>query len=153
MTTRTRLGTTNASPTPPSTHDDWREEASCRTVDPELFFPSGVGGLHAQQERNAKKVCKNCPVRQQCLRWAVETGQHTGVWGGLSEQERKGMSRAREASMTHCMNRQAWIEEQIAAEVAQKQIARELGVDPGVLSRAIQRFNAERAAAGEQVSA
>lgn len=154
MTTATRLPTKNASPIPLLTRDyDWRDESSCSTVDPELFFPSGPGGLSAMQERNAKTVCGNCPVRRECLEYALESGQHVGVWGGLSEAERRGLSKVRVSTMTLCMDRQAWIEEQLAAEVPQKQIAEELGVDRGVLSRAIQRFNAERAAAGEQVSA
>lgn len=152
MTTTTRLPSTSASVYPTRIYD-WRDEASCSTVDPEIFFPTGPGGLSAQQERNAKKVCGNCPVRQQCLEWALQTGQHTGVWGGLSEKERRGRSPVRESTMTLCMNRQAWIEGRIADGASQKQIARELGVDSGVLSRAIRRFNAERAVAGEQVSA
>lgn len=151
-TTNTRRATTTAAPDGTRNYD-WRDDANCATVDPELFFPNGRGGQIAQQTRQAKKVCRGCPVRVECLRWAVETGQTTGVWGGLSELERRPLTRVQEPSMTYCMNRQAWIEEQLEAGVGQKTIARELGVDPGVLSRAVRRFREERLASEMAVSA
>ncbi|MFF7795600.1 WhiB family transcriptional regulator [Streptomyces sp. NPDC007991] len=67
---------------------DWRDYASCREVDPELFFPVGNGIVIAQQTEQAKKVCGGCPVRTSCLEWALDTDQRLGVWGGLSEDER-----------------------------------------------------------------
>jgi WhiB family redox-sensing transcriptional regulator len=67
---------------------DWRYRASCRAVDPELFFPVGTTGPAAEQLSRARSVCDRCPVTGECLAWALDTGQRAGVWGGLSEEER-----------------------------------------------------------------
>jgi len=148
MTTTTRRLTRPAAPRAQTAAAplaaDWRSRAACRAADPEQFFPQGRPSTVVPLEDAAKRICGHCTVREACLEWALETGQHAGVWGGLSEDERRGMSPVREPSMTRCLNRQQWIEDQMAAEVSQKQIARELGVDTGVLSRAVQRFQAER---------
>ena len=72
---------------------DWRHNAVCREEDPELFFPIGNTGPALLQIQEAKAVCCRCPVIEQCLRWALETGQDDGVWGGLSEDERRAMKR------------------------------------------------------------
>ncbi|MFE2462220.1 WhiB family transcriptional regulator [Streptomyces sp. NPDC059402] len=77
--------------------DNWREYAACRTEDPDLFFPIGTTGPAALQTEQAKAVCRTCPVREQCLRWALDTGQTIGVWGGTSELERRALKR-REAA-------------------------------------------------------
>ncbi|AQS71192.1 WhiB family transcriptional regulator [Streptomyces pactum] len=73
--------------------DNWREHAACRTEDPDLFFPIGTTGPAALQTEQAKAVCRSCPVREQCLRWALDTGQSIGVWGGTSELERRALKR------------------------------------------------------------
>ena len=67
---------------------DWRHQAACRDEDPELFFPVGNTGPALQQIEEAKKVCNRCSVINECLKWALESGQEAGVWGGLSEDER-----------------------------------------------------------------
>ena len=72
---------------------DWRHEAACLTEDPELFFPVGNTGPALLQIEEAKKVCARCTVRDKCLHWALETGQDHGVWGGMSEDERRAMKR------------------------------------------------------------
>ena len=72
---------------------DWRHRAACLTEDPELFFPVGNTGPAIMQIAEAKKVCDRCEVRQECLQWALESGQDHGVWGGLSEDERRSMKR------------------------------------------------------------
>ncbi|WP_409239389.1 WhiB family transcriptional regulator [Streptomyces sp. PA5.6] len=72
---------------------DWRHHAVCREEDPELFFPIGNTGPALLQIEEAKAVCRYCPVMEQCLQWALETGQEEGVWGGLSEDERRAMRR------------------------------------------------------------
>lgn len=74
---------------------DWVHRAKCREVDPELFFPIGSTGPAAAQVESAKSVCVVCPVRLECLEWALATGQDAGVWGGLSEEERRALKRAR----------------------------------------------------------
>lgn len=75
---------------------DWRHDAECRTEDPELFFPVGSQGPALLQIEKAKAVCRRCPVMGQCLQWALEHRQETGVWGGMSEDERHAMRRRAE---------------------------------------------------------
>lgn len=72
---------------------DWRHRAHCRDQDPELFFPAGTNDAIAQQVEQAKAVCAACPVREACLRWAIESSQDAGVWGGLTERERRSLVR------------------------------------------------------------
>ncbi|MEO3810887.1 WhiB family transcriptional regulator [Sphaerisporangium sp. B11E5] len=72
---------------------DWRHRAACRDVDPELFFPIGNTGPALMQIEEAKQVCRSCPVIDSCLKWALESGQDAGVWGGLSEDERRALKR------------------------------------------------------------
>ena len=67
---------------------DWRDKAACLTVDPELFFPVGNTGPAVDQIEKAKTVCGRCTVSEQCLQYALETNQDSGIWGGLSEEER-----------------------------------------------------------------
>jgi len=74
---------------------DWRDDAACRGLDPELFFPVGTAGPALLQIGRAKQVCAGCPVRAPCLDWALATGQDAGVWGGTSEDERRALRRAR----------------------------------------------------------
>jgi WhiB family transcriptional regulator, redox-sensing transcriptional regulator len=72
---------------------DWRSQAACRQVDPELFFPIGNSGPALLQIEEAKQVCRRCPVVQECLHWAIDSGQDAGVWGGMSEDERRALKR------------------------------------------------------------
>lgn len=72
---------------------DWRHDAACRAEDPELFFPIGNTGPALLQIEEAKAVCRRCPVIEPCLKWALETGQDSGVWGGTSEDERRAIKR------------------------------------------------------------
>jgi WhiB family redox-sensing transcriptional regulator len=69
---------------------DWHDQAACRGLDPDMFFPErGDSGAEA------KGVCEGCPVRLDCLEWALETNQIAGVWGGLAVDARNRESRAR----------------------------------------------------------
>lgn len=81
---------------------DWRHKAACLTEDPELFFPIGNTGPAIAQIEQAKAVCASCSVCDPCLKWAMESNQDAGVWGGMSEEERRSMkrraARARRAS-------------------------------------------------------
>jgi WhiB family redox-sensing transcriptional regulator len=72
---------------------DWRHRAACRDEDPELFFPIGNSGPALLQIDEAKAVCRRCTVADNCLRFALDTGQDAGVWGGLSEDERRALKR------------------------------------------------------------
>jgi len=72
---------------------DWRHRAACRDEDPELFFPIGTTGPALLQIDEAKAVCHGCNVIDDCLSWALESGQDSGVWGGLAEEERRALKR------------------------------------------------------------
>lgn len=72
---------------------DWRAKAACRDKDPELFFPVGNTGAAYQQIEEAKAVCRTCKVIDACLKCALDTNQDYGVWGGLSEDERRALKR------------------------------------------------------------
>lgn len=85
--------TTQGEPDMPSSTDDWRHHAECREEDPELFFPLGNTGPALAQVEEAKAVCRRCPVIDSCLTWALASGQDSGVWGGLSEDERRAIKR------------------------------------------------------------
>ena len=73
----------------------WQSDAACRKADPNLFF----GPQHeprevkAAREIKAKAICATCPVRAQCLEFAIETNEPFGVWGGLNELERRRLAR------------------------------------------------------------
>jgi WhiB family redox-sensing transcriptional regulator len=68
---------------------DWTRRAACLHADPELFFPEGAGPRCLDQVRLAKKWCASCPVLDDCLIWAVSTGECHGVWGGTTPDERR----------------------------------------------------------------
>lgn len=73
---------------------DWRDRSACRDEDPDLFFPVGKTGLQVlRQIEEAKAACRRCDVREECLAWAITSGQEHGVWGGTSEDERRSIGR------------------------------------------------------------
>jgi WhiB family redox-sensing transcriptional regulator len=72
---------------------DWRDLAACNGHDPSTFFPAGETGPAAEQIAMAKKVCGGCDVREECLSYAIETNQVAGIWGGLTEDERRPVRR------------------------------------------------------------
>jgi WhiB family redox-sensing transcriptional regulator len=78
--------------------DSWRDHARCRDTDPELFFPVGTTGNALLAIDYAKRVCAQCAVTQECLDFALETNQDSGVWGGHSEEERRAIRRQRAAA-------------------------------------------------------
>jgi WhiB family redox-sensing transcriptional regulator len=69
---------------PVEDRDDWRDLALCAEVDGDTFFPD-----KGESTLAAKKTCRFCEVRQPCLEYALATDQRFGVWGGLSERERR----------------------------------------------------------------
>jgi WhiB family redox-sensing transcriptional regulator len=77
--------------------DTWRDVALCRDTDPELFFPVGTTGNALVAIDSAKRVCEQCKVTRECLEFALDTNQDSGVWGGLSEEERRSIRRQRAA--------------------------------------------------------
>lgn len=68
--------------------EDWQDGALCRQTDPEVFFPERGGST-----REAKRVCRECPVIVKCLADALERGERYGVWGGRSERERRKLQK------------------------------------------------------------
>lgn len=68
---------------------DWRNSAACLGAETDVFFPAGSSPEALDQVEEAKRDCQRCPVREQCLAWALEAKQDFGVWGGLDEEERR----------------------------------------------------------------
>ena len=66
----------------------WRLAAACRSADPDPFFPVSSTGRSLEQVTQANRICARCPIRPECLAFALRTHQSHGIWGGLSEQER-----------------------------------------------------------------
>jgi len=71
----------------------WRNRSACLDQEPELFFPIGSSGPARLQEAQVKAVCRRCEVAETCLSWAIDSGQDAGVWGALSEDERRSLKR------------------------------------------------------------
>lgn len=76
----------------------WWQAAACRTADPDIFFPVSAHGPGREDIARAKAVCARCPVRRQCLQFALATHQVHGVWGGTTEEERERHMSARPAA-------------------------------------------------------
>jgi WhiB family redox-sensing transcriptional regulator len=72
---------------------DWRVSAACRDADPDLFFPDGDSRSAWAQVKTAKLVCRGCPVSITCLNCALASGQEAGIWGDLTEDERRRLYR------------------------------------------------------------
>ena len=71
----------------------WRNRSICRDTDPDLFFPVGTTGQALLQIAKAKEVCGECPVSTECLEYALETNQDSGIWGGFDEEQRCAIRR------------------------------------------------------------
>src|SRR5690625_1754410 len=72
----------------PVDEEDWQERALFAQTDPEAFFPEKGGSA-----REAKRICQSCEVRQQCLEYALANDERFGIWGGLSERERRRLKK------------------------------------------------------------
>jgi WhiB family transcriptional regulator, redox-sensing transcriptional regulator len=68
--------------------EKWTDDALCAQTDPDAFYPEKGGST-----RDAKRVCLQCPVRMPCLEWALAHDERFGIWGGLSERERRRLKR------------------------------------------------------------
>lgn len=82
------IETTKSQPIDPKDNEPWQDRALCAQTDPETFFPEKGGST-----REAKKVCLSCDVRSDCLDHALINGERFGVWGGLSERERRNLGK------------------------------------------------------------
>jgi WhiB family transcriptional regulator, redox-sensing transcriptional regulator len=72
---------------------NWRQRSACRGIDPEIFYPPTD-----EEADEAKAICAICPVRQMCLEHALAAREREGVWGGLTERERRRVIRQRQKS-------------------------------------------------------
>ena len=75
-------------------YESWRDSALCAQVDWDLFFPDRGG----KSGRIAKRICDRCPVKQECLQWSLDHDVHYGVWGGLSETQRRQLREQKKAA-------------------------------------------------------
>ena len=88
------MTTSTSAATPADGHrPDWHDHAACRDAEPDLFFPDGNIRSARAQVKTAKLICRGCPVRTFCLNWALASGQEHGIWGGLTEDERRRLHR------------------------------------------------------------
>ena len=71
------------------TSGEWWRLAACQDVEPELFFPISATNASARDVARAKEVCGACMVRGECLGYALQNRQEQGIWGGMTEEERK----------------------------------------------------------------
>ncbi len=74
----------------PDLDTDWKDASNCLGVDPDLFFPE-----RGASTREAKEVCRGCEVQVDCLEYALQNGEKFGIWGGMSERERRRIRRQR----------------------------------------------------------
>jgi WhiB family redox-sensing transcriptional regulator len=75
--------------------DEWQDRAICAQTDPEAFFPEKGGST-----KPSKKICAGCEVRAECLAYALDHDERFGVWGGLSERERRRLKATPVVSLT-----------------------------------------------------
>lgn len=69
----------------------------CRDADPEIFFPIGeISRSDKEQIKEAKAICNSCPAQEACLSVALKRPEEFGIWGGLTEYERKALKRRNE---------------------------------------------------------
>ena len=74
----------------PNLDTAWKDYSNCLGVDPDLFFPE-----RGASTREAKEVCRSCVVQNDCLEYALQNGEKFGIWGGMSERERRRIRRQR----------------------------------------------------------
>jgi len=91
---------------------EWRAAGACLSADPDLFFPIAVGGAAVRQVTQAQRICAGCGVRQQCLEFAMQTGETYGIWGGTTPEER---IRVRRRDMRRRRGHRSWQPQEIRA--------------------------------------
>jgi WhiB family redox-sensing transcriptional regulator len=74
---------------------DWRAASACLNADLDMFFPVAVGTAASKQVSLALRICQGCAVRQQCLDFAIRSGEKDGIWGGTTPEQRVRARRAR----------------------------------------------------------
>ena len=110
----------------------WRERAACRGADLEVFFPG-----RGESAEPARQICALCPVRQPCLDYALSSGIVHGIWGGLSERERRALRSRRVRAARR--ERDEAIAAAAAAGYTKAAIGRAFGLAPTSVSRVLSR--------------
>jgi WhiB family redox-sensing transcriptional regulator len=72
----------------------WQDFANCKGADPDLFFPE-----RGASTRQAKSICRECTVREECLEFAIVSSEKFGIWGAMSERERRKIRRERQITI------------------------------------------------------
>jgi WhiB family transcriptional regulator, redox-sensing transcriptional regulator len=85
----------------------WWSLAACLTADPELFFPISSSGPALRQVARAKAICTRCEIQQACLGYALDAGPIQGVWGGMTEEERRPLKQRERRAYSRLPQRQA----------------------------------------------
>jgi WhiB family redox-sensing transcriptional regulator len=104
----------------------WQDQALCAQTDPEAFFPEKGGST-----REAKRVCRSCEVRAECLEYALENDERFGIWGGMSERERRRLKREAVLSpgrrSSQALNGSAWSADRAGGWTSRVHTAEHLG--------------------------
>jgi WhiB family redox-sensing transcriptional regulator len=87
---------------------EWWSRAACKSADPELFFPISHSGPASVQIMRAKAICAGCAVQDECLRYALAADPVHGVWGGMSEEERRLLRRREQKARTRAERRSSF---------------------------------------------
>ena len=86
---------------------EWQAAGACLSADPEIFFPVSGTGASTRQIEQARRICARCPVRRECLDWAMSSGEMHGIWGGTTPEDRT-RARRKEAARRRHAARRAW---------------------------------------------
>ena len=109
---------------------DWRDDAACRDVEPELFFPGRHDDPHA-----AKKICATCPSLIPCLDLAMSDPEIKGIWGGTNLAERKAIRRDRGKRPRETGGARNVAMSMVARGIGYAEIAQRIGVTPRTIGR------------------
>jgi WhiB family redox-sensing transcriptional regulator len=110
----------------------WMQDAECRGLDPNVFFTE-----RGEPTTQVKEICARCPVRGECLDYALEMGEKFGCWGGTSERERRRLraARGRRPGVTVDDARRRQVQQMHDAGLHSSEIARDLGLSRGTVLR------------------
>ena len=84
---------------------EWQAAGACLSADPEIFFPVSGTGASTRQIEQARRICARCPVRRECLDWAMNSGEMHGIWGGTTPEDRTRARRKDAARRRHAARR------------------------------------------------
>jgi len=104
---------------------EWMTGGVCAQVDPDLWFPEKGGST-----REAKALCARCPVRPECLAYALAHDERFGVWGGASERDRRRLKRTTttpQAASVRALDKRTGVIRQLATTLTDPEIAARLG--------------------------